>query len=189
MSEVERIKDQLHRSFYGNSWHGPAVMDVLKGVDAKQAAYKPLDNVHSIWEITQHISAWEEVVLKRLQGDLTPVTASVGWDPINKTSEAAWQRMQELLENRHIELEQAVGRFADEKLDEQTVGDNTFYRLLHGVVQHDLFHAGQIAILKKCPPEEEKPVKREETEKEETPPKEERPPGEGEPSGGGTASG
>jgi hypothetical protein len=91
-------------------------MEVLKGIDGERAAHKPLDNVHSIWEITQHISAWEEVVLKRLQGDRTPVTASIGWDPVNKTSDAAWQRMQELLENRHIELELAVEKLTDDKL-------------------------------------------------------------------------
>ena len=189
MSEVERIKDQLHRSFYGNSWHGPAVMEVLKGIDGEQAAHKPLDNVHSIWEITQHISAWEEVVLKRLQGDRTPVTASIGWNPVNKTSDAAWQRMQELLENRHIELELAVEKLTDGQLDEQTIGDVTIYRLLHGIAQHDLFHSGQIAILKKCTAAEEKPVAEEEVKDEEKPPKEEKPPSEGEPSGGESASG
>jgi uncharacterized damage-inducible protein DinB len=189
MSEIERIKDQLHRSFYGNSWHGPAVMEVLKGMDAKQAAHRPMENVHSIWEITQHISAWEEVVLKRLQGDRTPVTAAIGWERVNKTSEAAWQRMLELLENRHIELEQAVEKLPEDRLDEKIIGENTFYLLLHGVVQHDLFHAGQIAILKKCPAEETKPVQEEKPAAEEKPPEEEKPPGEGEPSGGETASG
>lgn len=189
MSEVERIKDQLHRSFYGNSWHGPAVLEVLKGVDAKQASYRPLENVHSIWEIAQHISAWEEVVLKRLQGDRTPVTAAIGWERVNKTSEAAWQRMLELLEHRHIELEQAVGKLSDDQLDEQTIGENTIYLLLHGIAQHDLFHAGQIAILKKCPVEEKKPEKKEEASKQEQPPTDEKPPSEEKPSGGETTPG
>ena len=69
MTEVGRIVDQLNRAFEGEAWHGPAVVEILEGITAQQAATRPLNGAHSIWEITLHIAAWERAVLLRLQGD------------------------------------------------------------------------------------------------------------------------
>lgn len=62
MTEIQRIVDQLNRAFEGEAWHGPAVMDILEGITAQQAAARPFNGTHSIWEIVLHIAAWERPV-------------------------------------------------------------------------------------------------------------------------------
>jgi len=49
MSETTRLADQLRRAFKGEAWHGPSVLEILDGIDAKRAATHPIDGVHSIW--------------------------------------------------------------------------------------------------------------------------------------------
>jgi uncharacterized damage-inducible protein DinB len=65
MNEVQRIVDQLRRAFEGEAWHGPAVMQILEGITAAQAAAHPASGAHSIWEIVLHIAAWEGAVSRR----------------------------------------------------------------------------------------------------------------------------
>ena len=67
-SEAARIADQLRRAFYGSAWHGPAVLELVKDIDAKSAAAKPLAEVHSIWELLLHVEAWDRAGLIRLIG-------------------------------------------------------------------------------------------------------------------------
>ncbi len=69
MRELDRIADQLKRAFEGEAWHGPAVMEILEGITAQQAANRPSRAVHNIWEIVLHIAAWERAGVRRLQGE------------------------------------------------------------------------------------------------------------------------
>ncbi len=151
MSEVERILDQLKRAFEGNAWHGPSVKEVLADVTSEQAAARPLPNAHSIWELTLHIAAWESAGTRRLRGDRAQLTPEEDYPPITDTSESAWREARNYLEKTHEELEQEISRLQDERLDEPILeGMSSIYRTLHGIIQHDLYHAGQIAILKKA---------------------------------------
>jgi len=68
MSEISFIVDQLKLAFEGEPWHGPALMEVLDGIDAKAALDRPIGKAHCIWELVVHLSGWEQVVSKRLQG-------------------------------------------------------------------------------------------------------------------------
>lgn len=150
--EVRRIADQLQRAFEGPAWHGPSVLESLDGVTAKAAAAKPLVRTHSIWEITLHIAAWETVALRGLQGGSTNLTDEEDWPQVIDASEEAWKRALRSLQNGNAKLQQEILQFPDSKLDQ--IVDNeqrqTYYVLLHGVIQHDLYHAGQIAVLKKA---------------------------------------
>lgn len=151
MSEVERILDQLKRAFEGNAWHGPSVKEVLADVTAEQAAARPIPNAHSIWELTLHIAAWESAGTRRLRGDRAQLTPEEDYPPIADTSESAWLEARNYLERTHEELEQEISHLQDERLDEPILeGMSSIYRTLHGIIQHDLYHAGQIAILKKA---------------------------------------
>ena len=58
MSQVDMVVNELKRSFEGEAWHGPALMEILDGIDAKTAAARPLPKAHSIWELVAHIAAW-----------------------------------------------------------------------------------------------------------------------------------
>lgn len=155
MSEVARIRDQFHRAFDGEAWHGPSVMALLKGVTAEQAAARPIPGAHSIWELTQHIRAWEGACLRRLNGDPAQLPDSEDWSDVNDYSEASWEKTKQALIDTHQQLLQALASVEDSRLDEPIINDpqttySSVYVTLHGGVQHDLYHAGQIAILKKA---------------------------------------
>ena len=151
MTEVTRIVDQLKRAFTGPAWHGPSVMEVLQDVSAQQAATRPLSRAHSIWEITLHTAAWEGAVLSGLRRGSTNLTDAEDWPEIQDTSEAAWQKIVTALCNGNAVLLNEISKVSDAQLNQ--IVDNekkqTYYVMLHGVIQHDLYHAGQIAILKK----------------------------------------
>jgi uncharacterized damage-inducible protein DinB len=149
-NEVTRIEDQLKRAFEGNAWHGPAVLEVLEGVTAAKATARPIPGAHSIWEIVHHIAAWEEAARRRLQGEPAHLTPEEDWPPVRDTGDAAWAAALERLRTGHQSLRRAVAKLSDAKLKEDVAGmDQTHYLLVHGVIQHDLYHAGQIALLRK----------------------------------------
>jgi len=153
MNEIERILDQLKRAYEGNAWHGPSVKEVLAGVTAQQAHARPLANAHSIWELAQHIAVWEDAGRRRLGGDRAQIEISSpqDWPPPDDPSEAAWEEAKAALDRGHQALVEAIARVAESRLDEPILeGMSSVYVTLHGVIQHDLYHAGQIAMLKKA---------------------------------------
>ncbi len=153
MTEIERILDQLKRAFEGNAWHGPSVREVLAGVTAEQAVARPLPGGHTIWELTHHIAVWEGAGRRRLEGDRAQIDISSpeDWPPANDASEEAWEKSKAALDRGHQALVEAVARVPESRLDEPILeGLSSVYVTLHGVIQHDLYHAGQIAILKKA---------------------------------------
>ncbi len=155
MSEVERIRDQFRRAFDGEAWHGPSVLALLKGVTAAQAAARPIPGAHTIWELTQHIRAWEGACLRRLNGDPAQLPDSEDWSDVNDHSEAAWEQTKQKLTETHQQLLEALESVDDARLDQPIMTHpeipfSSTYVTLHGGVQHDLYHAGQIAILKKA---------------------------------------
>ena len=151
ISEVERIQDQLRRSFSGGAWHGPSVNEVLAGVSATDAAARPVLGGHSIWELAMHIGAWERAALRRLAGDRAELSDEEDWQVITNTSEVTWAKVLANLEQGHQELLDAVALLDHSRLN-QPILENmaSVYVTLHGVVQHNIYHAGQIAILKKA---------------------------------------
>ncbi|HXC71846.1 MAG TPA: DinB family protein [Pyrinomonadaceae bacterium] len=153
--EVERIRDQFHRAFEGEAWHGPSVLKLLEGITAQQAGAHPIAGAHSIWELTLHIAAWERACKRRLEGDPAQLSDQEDWRPINDTSEAAWESTKQHLIDNHRELLNAIAKVDDARLNEPIMKDpnipfSSVYVTLHGGVQHDLYHAGQIAMLKKA---------------------------------------
>lgn len=152
MSETRRIKSQIRRAFEGEAWHGPSVKELLSNVTAEQAAAHPIAGAHSIWELALHIGAWENIARLRIKGEGqdTP-TAEQDWPPVSDTSEEAWKATLEELERGNQALRQEVALLDPGQLDEIIpVHNYSIYFLLHGVVQHSLYHAGQIALLKKA---------------------------------------
>lgn len=151
MSEINRIVDQLKRAYEGEAWHGPSVKEVLAGVAAAQAAAKPLPNAHSIWEIALHIAFWERGSRRRLAGEIFKASLDDEWPAVPDTSETAWQRALAALERGNHELRQAIAQLPETRLNDLVPGElYSNYFMLHGVIQHDLYHAGQIALLKKA---------------------------------------
>ncbi len=153
MTELERILDQLERAYRGSAWHGPSVKEALNGVTATQAHARPLQNAHTIYELVRHIAVWEDVGRRRLEGDPAevPISSPEDWPPADDQAEAAWEQAKAVLDRSHQALVEAISRTPESRLDEPILeGKSTVYVTLHGVIQHDLYHAGQIAMLKKA---------------------------------------
>lgn len=148
MNEIARIVDQMNRAFDGEAWHGPSLMNLLRKVNSETAISRPSSRIHSIWELTIHIAVWERSAVRYLRGEIFEVSDEEDWPAITDTSESAWLAVLNSLETGHAELISAVGEFDESKLDDPVPGkDFSYYVLLHGVVQHNIYHAGQIAYL------------------------------------------
>lgn len=151
MGEVERIAEQLRKAFEGEAWHGPSVRELLASTTRGQAAKRLIPGAHTIWEIVLHIGVWESVVRRRLSGEsITDLAPEEDWPLVRDVSEPAWKKALEDLEQGHLQLRQSITQLTDERLGETVPGrDYPVYVMLHGIIQHDLYHAGQIALLKK----------------------------------------
>ena len=151
MKESARIGNQLDRAFEGQAWHGPSVLEIIKDVTFEKAAARPIAGGHSIWELVLHIAAWESACRRRLAGDRAELSDAENWPEVSETSEEAWRAAKASLLEGHQKLRQAIAEINDAQLDEPILpGMSSVYVTVHGTVQHDLYHAGQIAILKKA---------------------------------------
>jgi uncharacterized damage-inducible protein DinB len=151
-SEAALIADQLRRAFYGTAWHGPAVMELLEDVDAATATAKPIASVHSIWELLLHIEVWDRAAIVRLGEEKFQPTGTDNFPvPPAKATDADWQKAIANSKRTHDKLVKMVAALSEKQLRKRCPGKRyDLYHLLHGVVQHGLYHAGQIAILKKA---------------------------------------
>jgi uncharacterized damage-inducible protein DinB len=145
------IAEQLRRAFEGNAWHGPALLELLADVNAAAAAAKPLPKVHSIWELVLHIAAWDAAACRRLGGERIQLTGVANFPIVPKPTEAAWRKAVAQVKRTHDLLVKTVAALPESRLRERVPGKKyDFYFMLHGVAQHELYHAGQIAVLKKA---------------------------------------
>ena len=91
--EASRMADQWRRAVNGPAWHGPSILEILKGVTARHAAARPLAEAHSIWELVVHASAWTDIVRRRLEGTAPKrITAAMNWPKVGSTSARDWRR-------------------------------------------------------------------------------------------------
>jgi uncharacterized damage-inducible protein DinB len=154
MSETIRLADQIRRAFDGDAWHGDSLLELLQGVNAKVAEAHPVKNAHSIWELVLHIAAWDGAALQRTAGTAVELSDQQNFPPVKDTSETAWRQAIEHAKGTHSELVKAVAAFPDSRLLEQVPGKTesyyNFFYLFSGIVQHEIYHAGQVALLKKA---------------------------------------
>jgi uncharacterized damage-inducible protein DinB len=151
ISEGARIADQLRRAFCGSAWHGPALLELLEDVDAAMAAATPLAHVHSIWELVSHVEVWDRAAIVRLDGKKHQPTGVRNFPRVPEVTESAWRKAVGATKRTHDDLVKTVAALPDTRLRERVPGKRyDFYHNLHGVVQHELYHAGQIALLKKA---------------------------------------
>jgi uncharacterized damage-inducible protein DinB len=151
MNEIDRILDQLRRAYDGDAWHGPPLRMVLDGVSAETASARPIRDAHSIREIVRHVTYWYDGVRRRIGGEVVDPQGADDWPGVDDAGGAGWWRELADLDRAHGALLEAVGQLGVEDLERTVPGKpDTVYILLHGLVQHNLYHAGQIALLKKA---------------------------------------
>jgi uncharacterized damage-inducible protein DinB len=138
-------------------WHGPALAEVLEGVDAAGARARPIAGAHSIWEIVLHVTSWADIARQRIHGEATGDPApDQDWPPVPGSdllsrSDPAWTRAVEAMKESHRRLAADVQPLDDAALDARVKGlDYPVGILLDGVVEHGTYHGGQIALLRKA---------------------------------------
>ena len=158
MSEIDRIVDQFEREYRGDPWHGSPLTEILAGVDAEPAAGHPVPGAHSIWEIVLHVTAWKNEGRNRVRGGPASDPEDGDWPAVGVVTVERWQEARARLDESQTLLLEAIRRQPESHLFEPTndprnrpLGTGvTCYELLHGLVQHDVSHAGQIALLRKA---------------------------------------
>lgn len=156
MTDLERLADQFRRAFEGDAWHGASLRELLHGVTAKQAAAHPITGAHSIWEIVLHIASWEKMFDAAVHGKTLPPWPSrqiskLDWPAVPKSDATAWKKAQRDLYAAGEKLRRSIACFEPERLQEMVPGrDYDFAYAFPGIVQHTIYHAGQLAILKKA---------------------------------------
>jgi uncharacterized damage-inducible protein DinB len=151
MNEIDRIIDQIRRAYDGDAWHGLPLRAILADVSAETASAQSIHGAHSIREIVRHITFWYDGVRRRIDGEVVEATEVEQWPGATDGSEAGWPRELTDLERAHAALVETVDKLGIDDLERSVPGKPyNVYILLHGLVQHNLFHAGQIALLKKA---------------------------------------
>lgn len=147
MSEIERIARLLEQTFEGKPYYGPSVIGTLEGVTAEIAIQRPRWSAHSIWNIVTHLTA--ELIYARevVEGTATPYEGKT-WHDITDASEAAWEKAVQELKQANRALVRTVMKLNDTILDKKPIHvRGPFYIMLHGTMQHSIYHAGQISLL------------------------------------------
>ena len=144
----------LDQGYDHKSWHGPVLRGSLRGVPAEQAAWRPAPDRHNIWELAVHAAYWKYSVLRRLRRgeEIRFALKGSNWfpRPEGDASERAWKADLQLLGEVHRDLRQAVAALSDAHLDAIPEGSKTTtIDLILGIARHDIYHAGQIQLLKR----------------------------------------
>ena len=154
-SRIALLLESLDRGYNLSSWHGPNLRGSLRGIDAVQASRRPGKGRHNIWELAVHCAYWKYVVRRRLLGEKRGIFPLKGSNffarPETKTRmEKAWREELDLLDQVHASLCKAVAMLDPESLQTKAKsGHSTAQRMILGVAAHDVYHAGQIQLLKK----------------------------------------
>jgi uncharacterized damage-inducible protein DinB len=147
-NELPNLAILLQRSFKKNAWHGPSVRESLENV-TPELAQKRIPGTHSIIELVAHMTSWRMFVVKRLQGDADFKVS----DEANFPAATDWVATLNALEESHTQLMEALKSFPEHKLHETVPNASapySFYILLHGIVHHDLYHTGQIMLIRRA---------------------------------------
>ena len=153
MSHRDRLKlllEILDGAFNGRNWNGPSLRGSLRGVAPKQAAWRPGPGRNSIWELVLHCAYWKHVVRGRLTGDAGPFERSpANFPALPKPTRAAWREDILLLEREHRLLRAVVAKLRPADLARRSQRHWRNEEQVHGVASHDVYHTGQIQLLKR----------------------------------------
>ena len=159
MSSTSRdvLAELLRKNLAGEPWHGPGTLDLLRDLDHRQAIARPFAGAHSIWALVLHMTAWHGEVRRRLAGATPAMPAEGDWPEPPPASPEAWRHAVQALSSSLEEVCEAIAALSEADLDrkigtlERPLGTGvTLREMLVGLLQHDTYHSGQIALLKKA---------------------------------------
>jgi uncharacterized damage-inducible protein DinB len=154
--EIRALLAAYDQAYDRKSWHGTNLRGSLRGLSAKQAAWRPAKGRHNIWEIALHAAYWKYVVLRVLSGAKRgsfPLQGSNWFVRPKDPTDLAWKADLALLEATHRSLREAIAAIDPKTVSRAVPGrQTTRFALISGVAAHDLYHAGQIQLLKRFAP-------------------------------------
>jgi hypothetical protein len=152
-SVIDLLVSQLDQAYDQKSWHGPNLRGSIRGLELAVATYRPAVGRRCIWEIVVHAAYWKYAVRRRLLGEKRGSFALKGsnWFPRPLTlSVAAWQEDVALLDDTHGTLRTAIAALRPADLERTPAGSKVSnVQLVSGIIAHDVYHAGQIQLLKR----------------------------------------
>lgn len=155
ISLLLRIIDEAYEK---KAWHGPNLRGSVRGLDAQRAAWRPGPNRHNIWEIVVHAAYWKYAVRRRILGEKRgsfPLKGSNWFVRPTSLAEEAWRSDITLLEGMHRKMRSAVAAFSAKDLDRIPRGSKVSNAaIIYGIALHDVYHAGQIQLLKRLAAQE-----------------------------------
>lgn len=147
------LADKLRRVYAGDAWHGASTTAILSGITAEMAVQRPLPNVHTIAELVAHLITWREFGVRVLSGDVeyrVDVNSEIDWPVFTELSEEAWHVMLAKLDDTQERMLRLLDTMTDEELDAPAGWRPFSFRVIaDGVIDHDIYHGGQIALIKK----------------------------------------
>jgi len=145
-SEIQKIINTLKHTYEKDAWHGPSVKEALADIPS-DVVHTRVGDSHSIIELVTHMTAWRNYVTEKLKGNETFELS----DEQNFPAEKDWKRALVNLEKSQQELIKALEATSDERLLQIVPNRKfNFYTMLHGIIHHDLYHTGQIVLMKKA---------------------------------------
>jgi uncharacterized damage-inducible protein DinB len=150
-TEGQRVALELSQALNGDAWHGPALRELLDGVTMEEAMQRPIPAAHNIWELVLHITSWANITRRRLTGGQVEPFEDEDWPHAGPFSEEFWKSACDALNDSQLKLIDVVTGLTDADLARNAPkSQRTVANMLHGVAQHNAYHGGQIAILKKA---------------------------------------
>ena len=151
--KIDVLLQTYDQAYNKPAWHGTNLRGSIKGLSAKELLWRPGAKRHNIWEIVIHCAYWKYAVWRRItdaEKGMFPRKPS-DWPKLpSKTDNKAWKEDLGLLEEWHRRLRDEITRFPISKLDKKPKGSKvSFIRTIYGISSHDLYHAGQIQLLKR----------------------------------------
>jgi uncharacterized damage-inducible protein DinB len=146
--EKQNILSLLTSTFEENPWYGPSLKEVLSNITPEQAS-KKLEGTHSIIDLVAHMTAWRIFVIRKLEGDDHYAVE----DHMNFPAVSDWSKALQDLFDSQAKLISALQNFPGTRLSEVVPHGSyrySFYALLHGIIHHDVYHTGQISLIKKA---------------------------------------
>lgn len=150
MTESERLLDLFGELYDGHPWIDVTLVGVLENIPAEKAHKRVLNNCNTIWEIVNHLIRWRKNVLQRVQGNTLKTPGNNYFEPVQDTSETAWENTLSELAETQSEWMDFLQQLKTEQLDHTyPVNQMTYYEHIQGIIQHDAYHLGQIVLLAK----------------------------------------
>jgi uncharacterized damage-inducible protein DinB len=149
--KINELVGQFNTIYAGTPWYGDSITDILDQVNEKTAFLQSVKNAHSIAQLVWHMNYWRQALIKRLKGDSSykgSMKSEANWSTPEKLKSIGWDKIKTLLDESQHDLTTLLSKQNDSLLTKPYTEKACYEDLIVGILQHDLYHTGQIAYLK-----------------------------------------